>query len=129
MYNNGNRGGFNLNLFIRSTLSGTLLISFYFLLWKLSHSSFIAFIISFVITAAITSFYSNKLNLKSMGVIQLSMGTGIAFIILAWISITLFPPAVLRDIGDIVNPYLKSLLFGLITIVIMTLFNLFKFRK
>lgn len=118
-----------MKLFIRSALFGTLLISFYLLLWKLSLSSLIAFIISLVITTTITTIYSHKINLKSMGVIQLSVGTGIAFIILAWVIITLFPPTVIRDIGDIFNPYLKSLVYGLITIVIMPSFNLFKFRK
>jgi hypothetical protein len=116
-----------LKLFIRSALFGTILFSFYLLLWKLSLSSLLAFIISLVITATISSIYGHKINLKIKYVIQLSVGSGIAFISLAWVGITLFPPTVIRDIGDIVYPYLKSLEYGLITIVIIPLFNLFKF--
>lgn len=104
------------NSFAGTIFSLVLLISFILLrnivgLWT-------AFIFSLVISTFIFVLYAKKKELCRKEIIMVSLITGILFIIFASIGIVLFPPEQIRDIGDIVMPYLNAITFGICTIIV-----------
>ena len=55
---------------------------------------------------------------KTKEVFVYSIGTGSVYIVFSTAGITLFPREQIRDIGDIVMPYITALSFGCLAIIV-----------
>ena len=114
---------------LRCVCLGALLNVLYFLFWKATHITIIALIVSIGITAGIVFLYNKKLNLNFLQIFQLSVGIGVAYIIWGWILIIIFPPTVIRDIGDIIEPFHQCFMNGMATIAMIPIINMVKYLK
>ncbi|TDL74787.1 hypothetical protein E2R56_11590 [Rhodococcus qingshengii] len=72
-----------------------------------------AFGFSLLISTSVFVIYVHKKRSKFKEIILLSIMTGIFFIIFASLGIKLFPVEEIRDVGDILMPYLNAFIFGL----------------
>lgn len=73
--------------------------------------------------------YTMKKNAHSKKVVMNSLGTGFFNIVFASVGIALFPSEQIRDIGDVVMPYLYALSFGVCTFVIFICFGLVLIKR
>jgi glycerol uptake facilitator-like aquaporin len=114
------------NFLIGITFSFLVLLCFILLrsrigLWE-------AFCLSLFISTTIFVFYVNKKRSKFKEIILISIGTGIFYIIFASIGIKLYPVKEIRDVGDMLMPYLNAFIFGLCTFICFLAFGSF-FRR
>ena len=77
-----------------------------------------SFIISLVVCTIALILYIKKKKPNLKEVVLTSSGTGLFYILFASIGIKLFPKEQIRDIGDIVMPYIYVLVFSICTVVV-----------
>lgn len=127
--------GFSVRIKLKSLLEGCVMKDFlvgiiYSLLIVLSFSLlrnvfelWTAFILSLVIPIIVFIIYTIKKNANLKSVVMNSLGTGFFYIVFASIGIALFPKEQIRDLGDIVMPYINALIFGVCAIVVFICFG------
>ncbi|WP_027408455.1 hypothetical protein [Anoxybacteroides tepidamans] len=98
-----------------------ILLLLLFLLARLVFSLWIAFFLSLIVPIGIFVYLIKKNRIKKAGFIKASFSGGIAFIIIAWIGIKIFPPSVIRDVWDILMPYIRAGYMGVIFSAILNL--------
>ncbi|MCQ6275894.1 hypothetical protein JMM81_13135 [Bacillus sp. V3B] len=106
----------------------SLLLLAVFLLLRNGIELLIAFGLSLLISTIVFVLYVNKKKLLFKELVWISIGTGFFYIIFASIGITLFPVEEIRDLGDIVMPYVNAFIFGLFTVFVFIFFG-FKYSK
>ncbi|PFG07531.1 hypothetical protein [Bacillus sp. es.034] len=109
---------------MRNYLSGMLfsllsLLSFLFIrtvdgLWG-------SFAWSLLLTIVVFLFYRRKINWDRKDIIVISFSTGLFYLLFASFGISLYPPEPIRDLGDIIMPYLHAGMFGVYTMIVMFL--------
>ncbi|MGM9985855.1 MAG: hypothetical protein ACI35O_01385 [Bacillaceae bacterium] len=72
----------------------------------------VAFSLSLFISLIVYGAYIKKKNPTNREIIYVSLGTGLFFIIFSSIGIKLFPPTHIRDIGDLIMPYMNAFIFS-----------------
>lgn len=110
---------------------GILSLFIYFLVEPKMLSLWISFFISLILPIVIFGYLIKKAKIKKADFVKVSLSGGITVIIIAWISIKVYPPFVIRDIWDIVTPYINalyigvtfSLIFSFIGFVFVKMFN------
>ncbi|HWO75650.1 MAG TPA: hypothetical protein VNM69_06970 [Bacillus sp. (in: firmicutes)] len=113
------------NVFIGFVFSVLLLLCFT-LLNRIGIS--ISFGISLVISSIVFVYYVNNKKPNLKGIVLISIVTGVFYIIFVSIGVKLFPNEEVRDLGDVVMPYLYAFIFGLLTTFVF-IFLGFKYAK
>jgi hypothetical protein len=106
----------------------SLLLLLGFILLRNEIGLWVAFGLSLLISTIVFGFYVNKKKPTLNEIVLISLGTGIFYIIFASIGIQLLPVEEIRDLGDIVMPYVNAFIFGLSTIICFIVFG-FSFNK
>ena len=107
----------------------SLLLLFSFLLLRYAFELWIAFIISLVVAVIVYAIYTKKKTPKSNEVVLISSATGIFYIVFASIGIKWFSKESIRDLGDIVIPYMNAFIFGVCTIIVFIVIGLTLIKK
>lgn len=114
------------NFFTGIIFSLLLLISFTLLrngieLWG-------AFGLSLGISTIVFVFYIKEKKPNFKEIVLISLATGILYFIFASIGIKLFPVEQIRDLGDVIMPYVNAFIFSLFTIISLIICG-FSFNK
>lgn len=80
-----------------------------------------AFACSLFMTIPVFVLYCRKKNWNRKKTVLISFSTSLFFILFASVGITLFPPHLIRDLGDIIMPYLNACAFGVCIMVVLFL--------
>ncbi|WP_299745721.1 hypothetical protein [uncultured Rossellomorea sp.] len=99
-----------------------LLLSFIFI--RTVAGVWVSFAWSLFITTAVFLFYGRKKKWSGKDIVLISFGTGLFYILFASFGISLVPPEPIRDLGDIVMPYLYAGVFGGCTMIVLVLSGL-----
>jgi hypothetical protein len=102
-----------------------------YLVIKINLGLWSSFFCSLILTMIIFGYLKFKNQIVTKDILKVSFTGGITFTLIVWIGIKLFPPSVVRDLGDIVMPYIWASLMGfLLMVVFISLgFTLQKFKK
>ncbi|MGM0852771.1 MAG: hypothetical protein ACQEWI_09210 [Bacillota bacterium] len=109
---------------MKNFLSGmlfSLLMLIAFILIRTVAGLWASFAWSLFITNAVFLFYKRKKKWSRKDIVLISLSTGLFYIIFASFGISLVPPEPIRDLGDIVMPYLYAGVFGGCTMLVLFL--------
>ncbi|WP_064091828.1 hypothetical protein [Rossellomorea aquimaris] len=95
-----------------------------FILLRNEFSLWTSFLSSVLATLSIFCIYLIKSKPLQQEVVQLSVGIGLVYLLLSSMGITIFPRENIRDLGDIVMPYIYSILFSFLLAITLLIFGL-----
>ncbi|MEI5909406.1 hypothetical protein WAK64_20470 [Bacillus spongiae] len=102
----------------------SLLLLTVFLLLRNGIALWPSFLLSVVSSAIVFIFFIKKKKLVRKDISLISLGAGILFTIIVSIGIVLFPSGQVRDLGDILMPYINAVIFGFCTTVVFILLGI-----
>ncbi|MGM0751617.1 MAG: hypothetical protein ACQET6_06760 [Bacillota bacterium] len=109
---------------MKNFLSGmlfSLLLLLAFILTRSIAGLWVSFAWSLFITAVVFLLYRRKKQWCGKDMALISLSTGLFYILFASFGISLVPPEPIRDLGDIVMPYLYACVFGGCAMIVLFL--------
>lgn len=87
----------------------TLAADFAILYFFFGYFNWIALGLSLIVPFFVMAFYFRYSPVNKKLLILFSLTSGLTFIIVGWLGIWLFPPTIIRDLWDIIQPYFNIL--------------------
>lgn len=114
--------------YIKGIILGVLLFSFY-IFFSSALGIWISIVFALSITVLSLGIYIRKKQIPMKESLWISLIAGLTYALISSLAISLFPPEEIRDVGDIVMPYLNALTFTVIAIFVYIALGMALSRK